>query len=368
MKKVLSLFMSPIGGPKKERPPPNAQGPSPSTDRSFKPVGLVADDFLKDDSGKSVLEGISSREELREKLKGAVPGAVRARVWRLLCGVVPAAPQSEQIALQRKREEYLYLVSQNTIGRFLDSNDSHAVEIHKLIKKDVDRTLTEWRCFRFPKVQESLQRVLFIYSLRNPMSDYSQGMNDLLAPILLVFLLDGLKTTFFTFENNMRDFEPKLTEDLLLAAEADSYHVFSCLIALHKRNYVKNFTGVYEGLARLDVLLASKDPALYAFLKGHGIEVGHFAFRWVYCLLLREFPLFLTAPLLDHYFLEQPSGEPANVWLALALLVRFSAELQTKSRDEALVFLHKLPTEEWGFRDVESLVREKTALLKPLGG
>lgn len=365
MKKVINFLTSPIGS-KKERPSSKSRSNPSSTSGPFKPVGLVADDFLKDESGKTNLEGINTRDELRDKLKGTVPKTMRARVWRLLCGVVPVDPKSEQIALQKKREEYLYLVSQNKIDRFLNSNDSHAVEIHKLIKKDVDRTLTEWRCFRFSKIQESLHRVLFIYSLRNPMSDYSQGMNDLLAPILLVFLLDGLQTTFFIFENNMKDFESKLTNDLIMTAEADAYYVFSHLISLHKRYYVKNFTGVYEGLARLDVLLASKDPSLYAFLKGHGIEVNHFAFRWIYCLLLREFPLFLTTALLDHYFLEQPSADQANVWMALALLLRFSAELQSKSRDEALVFLHKLPTEEWGFRDIESLVHEKTALLKPL--
>ena len=48
------------------------------------------------------------------------------------------------------------------------------------------------------------------------MSDYSQGMNDLVAPILLVFLLEQFHTTFFAFENNIKDFEAKFTEDLAL--------------------------------------------------------------------------------------------------------------------------------------------------------
>lgn len=138
--------------------------------------------------------------------------------------------------------------------------------------------------------------------------------------------------------------------------------MFSFLISTRKKNYVKNFTGVYEGMSRLECLLATKDLELHTYFRRHSIDVTHFAFRWVYCLLLREFPVFLTVCILDHYFLEGEAIEHPSIWLALALLLKFSKELQKKTKDEAMIFLHRLPTENWGFRDVESLVREKNEL------
>ena len=48
------------------------------------------------------------------------------------------------------------------------------------------------------------------------MSDYSQGMNDLLAPILVVFLTEEFGISFFTFENNITEYHQKLTDDLMM--------------------------------------------------------------------------------------------------------------------------------------------------------
>ena len=48
------------------------------------------------------------------------------------------------------------------------------------------------------------------------MSDYSQGMNDLLAPIFIVFLTEQLNTSFFAVENNLREFESKFTDEIFM--------------------------------------------------------------------------------------------------------------------------------------------------------
>jgi len=38
-------------------------------------------------------------------------------------------------------------------------------------------------------------RLLFVWSMRNPATAYVQGINDLAAPLLIVFLQGALKTT-----------------------------------------------------------------------------------------------------------------------------------------------------------------------------
>ena len=39
-------------------------------------------------------------------------------------------------------------------------------------------------------VQELFERILFIWAIRHPASGYVQGINDLVTPFFLVFLLD----------------------------------------------------------------------------------------------------------------------------------------------------------------------------------
>lgn len=121
--------------------------------------------------------------------------------------------------------------------------------------------------------------------------------------------------------------------------------------------------GVYEDMNKLESLILKFDPPLFSFLKNHNIEVAQYAFRWLYCLLLREFPVFLSVVLLDHYFLQTEFSTNSCVDLSLALMLKFSKEIQSRSKDEALIFLHKLPTDNWGFRDMNELIAEKNELV-----
>jgi len=41
-------------------------------------------------------------------------------------------------------------------------------------------------------------------------------MNDLLAPILVVFVMNKINVNFFSFENNIRDYEQRLTESTMI--------------------------------------------------------------------------------------------------------------------------------------------------------
>lgn len=109
----------------------------------------------------------------------------------------------------------------------------------------------------------------------------------------------------------------------------------------------------------LESLLLKHDVQLYSLLKNMNIEISHFAFRWIYCLLLREFPVFLSVQLMDNYFLDKDDSENTCVYLTLTLLIKFSGDLKKKSKDEVMLFLHKLPTENWGYRDINGLIEDK---------
>lgn len=71
-----------------------------------------------------------------------------------------------------------------------------------------------------------------------------------------------------------------------------------------KQNYIKGFTGLHKNLEKVDFLLKKMDKQLYEHLYANNVEIITFAFRWVFCLLLREFPMHLSIKLMDYYLVE----------------------------------------------------------------
>lgn len=51
--------------------------------------------------------------------------------------------------------------------------------------------------------------------IRHPLGGYTQGMNDIVAPIFAVFMAEKFGRPFFELENNLLELEPKLTPENL---------------------------------------------------------------------------------------------------------------------------------------------------------
>jgi len=64
----------------------------------------------------------------------------------------------------------------------------HEIKNFKQIKIDVYRTQPKIKIFASQLFQTMMIRLLFIWSMRSPATDYVQGINDLAAPLLIVFL------------------------------------------------------------------------------------------------------------------------------------------------------------------------------------
>lgn len=61
-----------------------------------------------------------------------------------------------------------------------------------------------------------------------------------------------------------------------------------------KENYVKGYNGVISNLEVVKRVLAQGDKELSNHFKQNNVQLFHFGFKWVFCLLLREFPLNLS--------------------------------------------------------------------------
>lgn len=130
-------------------------------------------------------------KKLRSLAWSGIPAQCRAESWQLLLGYLPPNREWRQSTLSRKRREYCEAVPQ-----YFDVRDAERTaqqkEILHQIQIDVPRTSTSSPIFHNDVVQRSLERVLYIWSLRHPASHYVQGINDLLTPFFLVFLAEHL--------------------------------------------------------------------------------------------------------------------------------------------------------------------------------
>lgn len=74
----------------------------------------------------------------------------------------------------------------------IDDLSQYEKKTLKQITIDVYRTQPDLKLFSTPIMQTMMIRIIFIWALRHPASGYVQGINDLCAPLILVFLTEYL--------------------------------------------------------------------------------------------------------------------------------------------------------------------------------
>jgi hypothetical protein len=62
-----------------------------------------------------------------------------------------------------------------------------------LIKQDVNRTCQEFAYFREKSTKDALTAILFLWGKENPDFQYKQGMNEILAMVLIVFSTEAIQ-------------------------------------------------------------------------------------------------------------------------------------------------------------------------------
>ena len=61
-----------------------------------------------------------------------------------------------------------------------------------------------------------------------------------------------------------------------------------------KENYVRGYKGVISTLEVVKKIVQKGDKELFGHLQRNEVRFFHFGFRWIFCLLLREFPVQLS--------------------------------------------------------------------------
>jgi len=292
--------------------------------------------------------------------KGAAP-QYRCKTWQLLLGYLPTNQDRAPDHLARKRREYLEKIPQQyeQTAKTYDIDPESLPEqeqknLHQ-IRIDMVRLKPEVPLFFDPIIKCRLERLLFIWALHHPASYYVQGMDDLAATLMLVFLSNSVERAACCVVSSIK---PKILD----AVEADTYWCFTKLMARIQDHYTNNQPGLQRMLYQLEQVISRTDNHLLKHLKKNGISFSMFAFPWMNCLFTRNVTDSTAMRLWDTYLAEEDGFNSFHVYVCASVLVQWSIKLKKLDSESLLTFLKNPEKYNWSEEEVSVLVSQAYVL------
>ncbi|KAJ1679733.1 GTPase-activating protein [Spiromyces aspiralis] len=320
--------------------------PSESSGKAF-PTTTRLDKFLRVLGSTNV-----DLDELRKLSWNGIPHMCRPMAWQLLMagGYLPCNANRRDQTLLRKRKEYSDW-ARRTFSKgesALDSALWHQISI------DVPRTVPVSKLFRHEPIQKARP-----FHSRQCVAGYVQGINDLVTPFYMVFLSSYL-------EGDPEKCNPDgLSQSIINDVEADSFWCLTKLLDGIQDNYTHAQPGIQRQLVKLKDLVSRINEKLTRHLESQGLEFIQFAFRWINCLLVREFSLANTIRMWDTYLAEPSGYSEFHIYVCAAFLLRWADTLLKMDFQDLILFLQSPPTSDWTHKDIE-LVLSEAYMLKCL--
>ncbi len=179
---------------------------------------------------------------------------------------------------------------------------TYEVDSFKQIIIDVKRT-HPGEAFSSKISKNMLTRILFVWAFKHPASGYVQGINDLAATFMYIFLAEEIdKLTRETEGRKSMDIDPDhnaydlkledvdlLNEEKIQHIEADTYWCLENFLETLQENYTEAQPGVHKIISRTEQIVMKKDPELMEFLEEADYVPSKFVYTWVNNILSREF-------------------------------------------------------------------------------
>mmetsp|Transcript_99082 Transcript_99082/g.289056 ORF Transcript_99082/g.289056 Transcript_99082/m.289056 type:complete len:404 (-) Transcript_99082:82-1293(-) len=340
------------------------------------------------------LESVDKKALAELTWSGVPEGLSRCEVWQLLLGYRPLTRERRLEALQRKREEYcelrrsLYDASPAVLSSGEGSAPSDGERdgegsLLRQIRKDLPRTRLRSGSLcpaelvvEHPSVQALMERVLFVWAVRQPASGYVQGLNDVLLPLIVVSLTDRSGCPVDRLDAELIR---HLDEEQLAEVEADCYWCITKILSEIFDHYTHGQPGIQRMVQRLKDIIRRIDAPLAQHLELQGIDLLHTAFRWITCLMVRELPMSCCVRLWDTLIAESALAagvkrgaigsdcgsagfEALLVYFCACFTAYFSARLQALDFEAMTFFLQQMPTDNFREAEVEVLLGEAYVL------
>lgn len=294
-------------------------------------------------------------ERIRDISWAGIPDQFRPTIWRLFLDYEPVNAALRVQTLEHKRADYF-----DCLQRVFGESQRHLwTSAQKQTQTQILRDLprTHVTLLRSQRVQDLFERVLFVWAVRHPASGYVQGMNDLLQPFFFVFLSQfaDVENCFDLSDLTDIDFIP---DEKLREVEADSFWCFSKLLDGLQDLYTKDQPGLYKMLNSLQNVIQKVDPKLAAWISQEEIEYQEFAFRWMNCLLVREFPMPLVLRLWDMYLSNHSKISVTHVFVCAAMMTTLSERLVGVPHAEFVMKIQQIDPKEWKMDDMDMIIAQ----------
>ncbi|KAG0682575.1 GTPase-activating protein [Pichia californica] len=310
----------------------------------------LSDDIIKYNKiVKALTKSNFEISELKKQSWSGIPSSLRSLVWQILVGYLPTNTNTRTSVLNRKRKDYI-----NSITRLFRSDKDQS--LWHQIKIDVLRTNPSIKLYSFETTHRSLEKILYLWSIRHPASGYVQGINDLVTPFFQVFL-----NHYLSINININEFDPKcLPKELLNIIEADTYWCLTKVLDTIQDNFIHEQPGIIRQITELKNLIKRDEPLLALHFENENLDFIQFAFRWMNCMLMREFKLNLIIRMWDTYLSDFPTGfSQFHIYVCCAFLRRFSDYLMEMEFQDIIMFLQDTSkTLDWTEDDIEMMLSE----------
>lgn len=275
----------------------------------------------------------------------------------MILGYLPPVKDRRVPGLAKKQDEYEELKQRHYRPVEGPGDSEESLAILRQIRVDIPRTSPGMTVFSHAKVQQLMERVLYIWSVRHPASGYVQGMNDLVTPFIAVLLASELHLPLGELQMEAAD------DSILDRVEAGAYWCLTKFLSDIQDHYTAGQPGIQQMVLKLQEIVRRIDDKLYAHLELQGLDFIQFSFRWMNCLLLREFPFPCVLRLWDAYIAEPPDGFSSfHVYVCAVFLIYWSPQLKQMDFQQLMLFMQRLPTSKWRTQEIETLLAEAFVL------
>jgi len=303
-------------------------------------------------------DAIVDLEALKKLAWQGIPLEYKSIVWKILLKYIPLNKESRESTVSRKRQEYANFVEMYYSNMETNSLDDHERKTFEVIKKDVYRTQPDSPLFQQKTIQEMLIKILWVWNVRHPASGYVQGINDLTTPFIAAFIIEYIPDFNLDTFAVGSDFSTKLTPENLSKLEADIYWCLSKILDGILDNYTFSQSGTQRTLNKIKDITKKIDIELFQHFEENQIDFSYFSFRWIFCLLVREFPLKVGLRLFDTYIADEQGFSVFHLYVCAALLLKWSLKIKKMNFTDIMLFLQNMPTKDWREEDIEMIISE----------
>ena len=365
---------------------------------------------------------IISNSNIIESLKllskdGEMPKELRPTAWKIYLGVLPSSSdikewiektESQRIKYRKKYKKYFSIKKykgdplgggNSSSSKRKNDRDYNTLygenELRRIINLDIVRTYQSIDLFSQEFIKKLLLNILFIWCKENDDVSYRQGMNELLAVLILCFypyyfkfdnekkptkdeVIEYLKIKdendknkytnkiynyfhdeeeiesdlFFTFDSLMKKGIKNLFNPKILQKNEPDYKLYELFpdifkddIDEDKPNYISRrcFLLINEKLKIID-------EELYLYFKKVDIICGAFLQKWFRCIFCREFELnqvfILWDIILTQDFINQNIDKYSLLFMdciCLSMIIRIRNRLLKSDQNDSFALLFKYP-------------------------